>query len=715
MQAILKIFQWRANKKHSAPAGKGAQGAPKPVSITVHNTSDSRLYALVIGINSYPKLKPLTGAVADAAAMEDFLITDLKVPPDHIINLRNGQATRGGIIQAFRRLRDSPRIHKGDPILIYYAGHGGNGTAPAEWKTKYGHDEIQVIFPYDYDLPVSGSKETVNCIPDRTIGMLLNELAVAKGNNITVVFDSCHSASGNRGNNVDDTVSGRVAREADVSTQIPADIDSDTFSTTAIYGGPLGQAEGESRHPELPLYTDQASHIHLTACGSEEKAWEEEGRGVFTAALLKCIRGNGFDKISYENLMLSLPMLPKQSPHCYGIHKSRILFDSRVPSHKVMFVPVKLERDTWILQAGAASGVTLGSIWELRAKPTEDSKPLGQLQARIPQVSLTVLAPDPDYKNISPSHTLGSTSLNRLYARQIRAGTGNELRVYFSPEAKRLVFDKNHALSAAGADDYEVGYVVHPARDSADLIVEVYRPKFVSGSQGIGAETEVEYTLCDPQVLKYGVAKLKQRTRANLDEVEPVLFAAARWNWHLKRASPSPRSKSTVSMEFVKLGTMFGDEMVPVDGPLENLNKTGIVDLVVREEDQYGIRFTSQAGVALYVRVFYFDADLSIDDMFGHSQANGRQNPELPMRGQFLVGDGYDGGPPFPFGLGEGENIDVGFIKVFWSTDPFQLSSLTQESPFGAQAGVGARKVLTQQAKPVKEWGTLLMTLVQHG
>ncbi|KAG9105232.1 hypothetical protein FRC07_009469 [Ceratobasidium sp. 392] len=720
MHTIFNIFHWGTNKKHSAaPIEQNARATPTAAPLTVHNKSQSTLYALIIGINAYPKLKPLAGAVADADAMREFLTNDLTVPPNHITNLRDSRATREAIIRGFRQLRDDPRIHQGDPILIYYAGHGGCGKSPSEWKAKYGYEETQVIFPYDYNLPVTGSEAIVNCIPDRTIGMLLNELAAAKGNNITVVFDSCHSASGNRGNNTDDAVPNRIAREAEIRVEVSDNIDSDLFSTSAMHNYSLIQSVGESRRPELPLYADQASHVHLAACGSEERAWEEEGRGAFTSALLKSIRASGVDKISYQNLMISMPMLPKQSPHCYGVHKSRILFNSRVPSRNVTFVPVKLERNTWILQTGAASGVTPGSIWELHVKPTENAKPLGQLQALAPQVSSTVLRPESVEGHTPTPCTFGRTNGDRLYARQIRAGNGRELRVYFSPRAKQLVFQKNHKPSASGTVDYEIGYVVHPASDSADMIVEVYHPESTSGSYGPGVEKEVEYTLCDPQAQKYGVAKLEKRTRACLKEVERVLFAAAKWNWHLKRTSPSVRSRSTVSMELVKLGVKYGDEMIPVDGPLENLNKTGIVDLRVREEDQYGIRLTSQASAALYVRVFYFDtSDFSIINMFGHSQSNGRQDPEMSMHGQFMIGDQSDGGSPLSFALDQGDELDVGFIKVFWSTDPLDLSNMAQESAFEAsveEESEGARKVMVaKEARTVKEWGTILVTLVQR-
>lgn len=150
----------------------------------IRSESDSKLFAVIIGVNKYTKITPLTGAVADADSVSDFLTTDLKVPSSHIINLRDESASRDAIVKALRSLKDDERIHKGDPILIYYAGHGGLKKASDEWKARHSADEMQVIFPCDYNTETSGSKEVVNCIPDRTIAVVLNELAAAKGDNL---------------------------------------------------------------------------------------------------------------------------------------------------------------------------------------------------------------------------------------------------------------------------------------------------------------------------------------------------------------------------------------------------------------------------------------------------------------------------------------------------------------------------------------------------
>jgi hypothetical protein len=116
-------------------------------------------------------LGKLKGAVPDANAMEQYLRTNLNVPSDQIVNLRDKEATRKKIIDAFLSLRDNPRIKRSDPILIYYAGHG------SEVESKDGNI-VQTLVPADY---LAGETPP---IPDRTVAALINQISKERGNNI---------------------------------------------------------------------------------------------------------------------------------------------------------------------------------------------------------------------------------------------------------------------------------------------------------------------------------------------------------------------------------------------------------------------------------------------------------------------------------------------------------------------------------------------------
>ena len=132
----------------------------------------------------------MLGAVADADSIDNYLRKDLNVPSDQICNLRNQQATRKEIIEALKGIANNDSIQRGDPILIYYAGHGGLTKAPVGWETE--SKEIQMLIPQDHN-DIEGPK--VYGIPDQTIGALINDVAEAKGDNIVWLLSiNCNSS-----------------------------------------------------------------------------------------------------------------------------------------------------------------------------------------------------------------------------------------------------------------------------------------------------------------------------------------------------------------------------------------------------------------------------------------------------------------------------------------------------------------------------------------
>jgi hypothetical protein len=69
-------------------------------------------------------------------------------------------------------LRDDDRIEREDPILIYYAGHGGKALRDDT------EDTVETLIPVDY------APKQVSPIPDRTIASLINGISNKRGNNI---------------------------------------------------------------------------------------------------------------------------------------------------------------------------------------------------------------------------------------------------------------------------------------------------------------------------------------------------------------------------------------------------------------------------------------------------------------------------------------------------------------------------------------------------
>jgi hypothetical protein len=254
----------------------------------------------------------LRGAVADANAVQEYLERHLKIPNSQIRNLRDAQATRDAIIEALRGLSNDVRINNGDPIFIYYAGHGSETVAPPAWKTE--EPVIQALVPYDCGTKINDRE--VPGIPDRTVGALLSRLAQIKGNNIvrffdhsfgcfnpnarqTVVFDCCHSGSGTR--NIKTNGSHfAVPRLANIPKILP-DVDRN------IWGAPAA-SRSASVAPGF-LRAGLNSHVLLAACGARELAMEVQGRGVFTKAFLEVLTTVGAGSLTYAGVLLQIQPL----------------------------------------------------------------------------------------------------------------------------------------------------------------------------------------------------------------------------------------------------------------------------------------------------------------------------------------------------------------------------------------------------------------------
>ncbi|CAE6528256.1 unnamed protein product, partial [Rhizoctonia solani] len=272
---------------------------------TLNNLSKpakSNLHALVIGINQYLHHIQLQGAVNDATLFKSYLLNDLLVPEAQITTLFDTQATRAEIIRAFQNLATDPNIKRNDPVVIYYAGHGAEVRAPPNRRAAHG-PLVQSLVPQDAgstDLSAPG----VPPIPDFTIASLLNQIATAKGDNITVIFDSCHSASITR--------IGLGWKPRSISSflffPLPDDIDSELLTEE-----PLISTRSLGTSQEGTEIRGMKSHVLLAACSSKGLAYEDldmvPHHGYFTTALLKTLRSVGSARLTYKSCIQRLPKL----------------------------------------------------------------------------------------------------------------------------------------------------------------------------------------------------------------------------------------------------------------------------------------------------------------------------------------------------------------------------------------------------------------------
>jgi hypothetical protein len=257
------------------------------------------------------------GAVADADAVRDYLQKQLGVPSFQIRNLPDSEATRAAIIAGIEAFSLNRNIKGGDPILIYYAGYGSSAGIPEGWKGG-GAGKIELLIPCDH----SSSLEDPNPkhgIPDRTLGVLLSQLADEKGDNITVILDCCYSGSATRSYKE----ATELVRGITFGQHIPLDLDQDIWND---FDPPKGFKCGTVVNASF-THSGLRSHVLLAACGSEESAIEQKSRGLFTQGLLETLTTFKIDKLTYAGLLERMQRLPsRQNPQCEGVNQDRVIF-----------------------------------------------------------------------------------------------------------------------------------------------------------------------------------------------------------------------------------------------------------------------------------------------------------------------------------------------------------------------------------------------------
>ena len=125
--------------------------------------------------------------------------------------------------------------------------------------------------------------------------MFLSRIVPNQGHGQTVILDCCHSGSGTRTDGDDPTFAVRgidLPETYTVAQDLLHDIEPDA------------RASGVAKGFET---TGLLSHVLLSACKHGQEAGERDGRGVFTSALLNLLREKGVDKLTYKDVISSLP------------------------------------------------------------------------------------------------------------------------------------------------------------------------------------------------------------------------------------------------------------------------------------------------------------------------------------------------------------------------------------------------------------------------
>jgi|GEM_PF-4663425 len=241
------------------------------------NFSGEKIHVLSVGINKYKSenIPNLGECVNDTKRLQSILKPMLGIPKEQYLMLHNDQATRTGILKAFRK--HFSKLKDGDTAIFYYSGHGSQEPAGQEFidaglEVKYGANETIVCY--------DSRDEGVHNIADKELRWLIHELQFpdgpdkpSKNIHFVAIFDCCHSGSILRQN----------------SRRIRTRLDKGPYKARPIAAFLEGQYADMQQKGGIQL--PPVNYISLTACSPHQLAIEigEEG-GLFTSAICELLR-----------------------------------------------------------------------------------------------------------------------------------------------------------------------------------------------------------------------------------------------------------------------------------------------------------------------------------------------------------------------------------------------------------------------------------------
>ncbi|SJL17581.1 uncharacterized protein ARMOST_21133 [Armillaria ostoyae] len=182
---------------------------------------------------------------------------------------------------------------------------------------------------------------------------------------------------------------------------------------------------------------------------------------------------------------------------------------------------------------------------------------------------------------------------------------------------------------------------------------------------------EVMDTFCRQQGLKHLSIETNIRHSVGFHN---VLQQSAHFYGYLHQSSKESSLAGKVTLECMKLGRAKNN-WEPTGS---NLNIDGVIFVDADGETEYGFKFANTTSVPLYVSVFCFHvSDLSILSYYQPgSVKEPADDPLLP--GESLT-IGYSMSPrteSHMYSVPRGQELDVGFLKLFFSTEYLDLSAI---------------------------------------
>ena len=245
----------------------------KTISV-LREESRGNVWAVVVGVDTYPNVPQLKYAVSDAQAFHDYLVESELVKPENIFRIINDQA-KLHTLRSVLGTQLKKQAGSTDMVIIYFAGHG---ATERDVNSPDGDGLEKYLLPYDAD----PADLYASALPMREISYILNRI---RSNRLVFIADSCYSgASG-----------GRTVRIGGIRSNL-----SDHY-IERIAGG--------------------KGRVILTASAANEVSVEDDGlgHGIFTYYLLKGLKGSAdYDGDGYVTVDEAYRYVSEEVPKATG-------------------------------------------------------------------------------------------------------------------------------------------------------------------------------------------------------------------------------------------------------------------------------------------------------------------------------------------------------------------------------------------------------------
>lgn len=244
------------------------------------------------------------------------------------------------------------------------------------------------------------------------------------------------------------------------------------------------------------------------------------------------------------------------------------------------------------MDAGLANGLSLGAEFSVYPRKDIKSQPLGNLRLEELQAFSSTVT----FTTKEPTFALTQTA----FAVQSKPGVKEALRLYLNPPNDKALL---RLLFQGGTEESLLKHVrlIDSAPEDAHITISMEKHKVV---------------MADPSLARFGKRTQIATLAPNTHEVARTLRSLSHYFWNLERGDNVSQLVNSLQFEFFKLEKSADMDLqfAPV-GP--SLYQNNVVELLVNEDDLYGIRLTNKTGRDIFPNLFYFDnSDFGIGASF---------------------------------------------------------------------------------------------------